>query len=86
MKREQLVSKATTYVRGLANRRSTRIVTADDVQNYLTKNGFRGSQNARLSIVRSVLSRSNFLPVGTTQSSREVARSRTITAWTNYLS
>ena len=80
--REKMVSKATTYLRGLARRRSDSIVTADDVQNYLTKNGFRGNVNERLSIVRSVLREPNFVTAGTVRSEREAARSRTITAWT----
>lgn len=80
--RESVVTKATSYVKGLARRRGSRIVTADDVQNYLTKNRFRGNQNDRLSIVRSVLNDSNFVSLGRTRSTRDVARSRTITAWT----
>jgi hypothetical protein len=80
--RESVVTKATTYVRSLARRRGSRIVTADDVQNYLTKQNFRGNQNERLSVVRSVLNDRNFTKIGTTQSSRDVARSRTISAWT----
>lgn len=80
--RDKMVSKATGYLRGLARRRSNSLVTADDVQNYLTKNGFRGNVNERLSIVRSVLRSPNFISAGTMQSSREAARGRTITAWT----
>jgi hypothetical protein len=80
--REKMVSKATGYLRGLARRRSNSTVTADDVQSYLTKNGFRGNVNERLSIVRSVLRSPNFTSMGLTQSSREVARGRSITAWT----
>ena len=80
--REKMVSKATGYLRGLARRRSNSMVTADDVQSYLTKNGFRGNQNERLSVVRSVLRTPNFVSAGTTQSSREAARGRMITAWT----
>lgn len=80
--REKLVSKTTTYVKGLVRRRSNAIVTADDVQNYLTKNGYRGTQNERLSIVRSVLREPTFVSNGSVPSTREAARGRSITAWT----
>jgi hypothetical protein len=80
--RESVVTKATTYARSLARRRGSRIVTADDVQNYLTKQNYRGSQNDRLSIVRSVLNAKNFVNLGRTHSTRDAARSRSITAWT----
>jgi hypothetical protein len=76
------VSKATSYLRSLARRRNSAVVTADDVQNFLNRNNFPGNQNARLSVIRSVLRQPNFYAVGLTRSKREEARSRTITAWT----
>lgn len=82
MANSNLVTKATTYLRSLSRKRVNRVVTADDVQNFLTKQGFRGTNNERLSIVRQVLQAPNFLAIGTTRSKREEARSRTITAWT----
>ncbi len=82
MANSNLVTKATTHLRSLSRKRVNRVVTADDVQNFLNKQGFFGSDNARLSIVRQVLQTPNFTPVGTTRSKRQEARSRTITAWT----
>lgn len=82
MANSNIVSKATTYLRSLSRKRVNRVVTADDVQNFLTRNGFRGDLNERLSVVRQVLRSPNFYAVGTTRSKREEARSRTITAWT----
>lgn len=80
--REQMVSKATGYVKGLARRRSNKQVSADDVQNFLNKSNFRGSTNERMSIVRSVLRTPTFSAAGSVQSLREEARGRMITAWT----
>jgi hypothetical protein len=80
--RDKTVSKATTYLRGLARKRTSAIVTADDVQNYLTRNGFRGNTNERLSVIRSVLREPTFNAVGTVKSNRDAARSRTISSWT----
>lgn len=82
MATSNIVSKATSYLRSLSRKRVNRIVTADDVQNFLTRQGFSGSTNARLSVVRQVLRTPNFYSVGETASKREAARSRTITAWT----
>lgn len=80
--RENVVAKATSYVRGLAKRRSNNVVTADDVQNFLSSKKFRGSTTDRMSVVRSVLNTTNFRQIGTTPSVREVARGRRVTAWT----
>jgi len=80
-KREQLISKVTSYVRGLSKRREDNRVTADDVQTYLTKNKFRGNVNERLSVVRSVLRAPTFTRVGSQASERDAARGRMITAW-----
>jgi hypothetical protein len=78
----QTVTKATSYLRSLARRRVSSVVTADDVQNFLNRQGFTGNQNERLSVIRSVLREPNFYYAGLTRSKREAARSRTITAWT----
>jgi hypothetical protein len=80
--RDKTVSKATSYLRSLARRRNDAVVTADDVQNFLSQNGFRGNTNERLSVIRSVLREPNFYAIGTTKSNRDAARSRTISAWT----
>jgi len=77
-----LVSQTTNYLRGLARRRNSGIVTADDVVNFLTKKNVRLSQNERLSVTRQVLGAPNFYAIGYTRSARPEARSRTITAWT----
>ena len=79
--RDRVISQLNSYLRGLSRRRSDGIVTADDVQNYLTRKGFNFGQNERLSVTRSVLGEPNFVPVGTVSSRREAARGRTITAW-----
>lgn len=80
--REKLVSQTAGYLKGLARRRSNGIVTADDVQNYLSRHRFSSSVNERLSVVRSVLSeRAGFTRVGATQSTRDAARGRMISTW-----
>jgi hypothetical protein len=78
-----LVTRATTRLRRLANGRTNRTVTADDVQNFLNAQNFNGDTNERLSIVRQVLSPSNFRPAGyTVPSNRPEARGREISVWT----
>lgn len=79
--RDRVVSQLNSYLRGLSRRRSNGIVTADDVQNYLTKKGFGMGQNERLSLTRSVLGEQNFVAVGEVPSRRPAARGRVITAW-----
>ena len=49
-RKETVVSEVTTYLRRVGGRRNTRTVTADDVQNYLDNNRFRGTQDERLSV------------------------------------
>lgn len=78
---EKTVAKATSYLRSLAKKRTSSIVTADDVQSFLSKAGFKGNTNKRLSVIRSVLRGPTFYAIGNTRSTREAARSRTITAW-----
>lgn len=81
--REKMISRTTSYLRGLAHRRPNNIVTADDIQNYLSRQGFSNNVNERLSVVRSVLNpNTGFHRIGTTQSTREAARGRTISTWT----
>lgn len=72
-----------TYLRSLANRRSTGVVTADDVHNYLTRDGVREQQvRTRLSFINSVFSSEMFERVGTMASTRPQARGRAISAYT----
>lgn len=82
MNTERTVARATSYLRGLASRRKSRTVTADDVQNFLSRNGFPSKTNARLSVIRSVLRTPNFRPTGSAPSSRPAARGRKVTTWT----
>ncbi len=80
--REELMRGLTTYLRSLANRRSSGTVTADDVHNFLTRKGVReGMVRTRLSFVNAVFS-NGFRPVGTRPSSRPAARGRSITEYT----
>lgn len=81
--RETMVRKVTSYVRSLANRRSSGVVTADDVQAYLTRQGISARQvRTRLSFVNSVLRGPMFESNGTVYSTRPEAKGRAISAWT----
>ena len=72
-----------SYLRSLANRRSTGVVSADDVHNYLTRDGVREQQvRTRLSFINSVFSMDMFEQAGMTRSTRPQARGRAIAAWT----
>ena len=72
-----------SYLRSLANRRSTGVVTADDVHNYLTRDGVREQQTrTRLSFINSVFSSEMFEFAGTMPSSRPQAKGRAISAYT----
>ena len=74
--------KLASYLRATANRRSTGVVTADDVHNYLSRMGVREQQvRTRLSFINSVLRTPNFEPVDVVSSSRPQAKGRAITAW-----
>ena len=81
--RQSTVSKITTYLRSLANRRVSGMVTADDVHNYLTRDGVRHEQvRTRLSFINSVLRNPMFEQIDTVASSRPAAKGRAISAWT----
>jgi hypothetical protein len=72
-----------SYLRSLANRRESGVVTADDVHNYLTRDGVREQQTrTRLSFINSVFSSEMFERVGTMASSRPSAKGRAISAYT----
>lgn len=78
----RLASSLRSYLRSLSSKRNSRTVTADDAQNYLTTRGVRTQMvRTRLSIINSVLRRTDFRPVGKTASRREPARYRQITEW-----
>ena len=81
-KRNELVESLTRYLRGLARNRTTRVVTADDAQRFIDRKAKRTTQDTRISIIRSALREPMFEAVGRTNSTREIARGRVITAWT----
>lgn len=81
---ETTARRMTSYLRSLANRRSSGVVTADDVHTYLNREGVQPQQvRTRLSFINSVLAGSGmFEQAGTVASSRPQAKGRSITAWT----
>lgn len=81
MATEKIINKAAKYLETLSRRRANGVVTADDVQNYLSKQKFSSNQNERLSVVRSVLQVPRFYPMGEQKSTRPKARGRTIRTW-----
>ena len=81
MATEKIIDKASKYLQTLSRRRANGTVSADDVQNYLNKQKYAGSQNERLSIVRSVLQVPTFYPMDFKKSTRPKARGRTIRTW-----
>lgn len=80
-KREEMISGLNTYLRNLADRRETGVVSAADARRYLDRKNYRGRQNTRLSIVRSVLNESNFTAVGYMPSPVPESKGRRIAAW-----
>ena len=80
---ETTARRISSYLRGLANRRSSGVVTADDVHNYLTRDGVRPQQvRTRLSFINTVFNNGVFEQDGTVASARPQAKGRSITAWT----
>ena len=81
--RQNVTRKMVTYLRSLVNRRTSGIVTADDVHNYLNRQGVRPHQvSTRLSFINSVLRSPMFEQVDMVASSRPAAKGRSISAWT----
>lgn len=81
--REKLINGMTSYLRSLANRRSSGVVTADDAHNYLTRAGINELMvRTRLSFINSVFSTGMFEQVGRAPSARPQARGRSISTWT----
>mgnify|MGYP003338877665 FL=1 len=75
--------RISSYLRSLASRRSSGVVTADDVHNYLTRDGVRPQQvRTRLSFINNVFSNGMFEQDGMVPSARPQAKGRSITAWT----
>jgi len=80
---ETTARRISSYLRGLANRRSSGVVTADDVHNYLTRDGVRPQQvRTRLSFINTVFNNGMFEQDGMITSARPQAKGRSITAWT----
>lgn len=81
-KNETLVSTLNSYLRGLARRRSSRTVTADDAQTFLNRKGVRTKMiRTRQAVINSALMSGDFVAVGQTPSNRPVAKGRSITEW-----
>jgi len=79
---EATARRMTSYLRSLSNRRSSGVVTADDVNAYLTREGVHQKQiRTRLSFINAVLAGSGEQD-GMVASTRPAAKGRTITAWT----
>lgn len=81
---ETLVSSLTSYLRSLANRRSTGTVTADDAHNFLNRKGIRsGMTRTRQAVINAAFMGGDFENTGyTTPSSRPAAKGRSISEWT----
>lgn len=81
-KNENLVSTLNSYLRGLARRRSSRTVTADDAQTFLNRKGVRTKMiRTRQAVINSALMSGDFVAVGQTPSNRPAAKGRSITEW-----
>jgi predicted Zn-dependent protease len=81
--RSSTTRRIVSYLRSLANRRSTGVVSADDVHNYLTRDGVREQQTrTRLSFINSVFGSGMFEMVGTMASTRPSAKGRAISTYT----
>jgi hypothetical protein len=81
--REATTRRISSYLRGLASRRTDGVVTADDVHTYLNREGVRPQQvRTRLSFINSVFSNGMFAQDGMVASARPQAKGRYISAWT----
>jgi hypothetical protein len=77
------VSKLRTYLRSVARKRASRIVTADDAHNFLDRQGIRPQQvRTRLAFINAVLRNPQFEAIGMSPSMRPAARGRMISEWT----
>jgi len=71
-----------SYLRSLASRRSSGTVSADDVHNYLTREGVNvGQVRTRLSFINTVFSNGMFEQTGMTRSTRPQAKGRAISMY-----
>ena len=81
--REKFINRMTSYLRSLANRRSSGVVTADDAHTYMSREGIREQMvRTRLSFINSVFGTGMFEQVGRAPSSRPRAKGRSISTWT----
>lgn len=80
--RENMMRQMLSYLRSLANRRSSGVVTADDAHAFLTRMGIRERQvRTRLSYINSAFGSGLFEQAGTTYSTRPAAKGRAISKW-----
>jgi hypothetical protein len=79
--RETTVRRMATYLRSLANRRSSGVVTADDANAFLAREGFRVNVKTRLSYINTVFGSGMFEQTGMTYSTRPQAKGRAISTW-----
>ncbi len=81
--REKLINGMTSYLRSLANRRNSGVVTADDAHTYLSRAGINELMvRTRLSFINSVFTTGMFEQVGYAPSTRPQAKGRSISTWT----
>ena len=81
--RQTTMRRMVSYLRALANRRSSGVVTADDAHTFLTREGVNiGQVRTRLSFINSAFSGEMFERTGTTRSTRPQAKGRAISAYT----
>jgi NADH/NAD ratio-sensing transcriptional regulator Rex len=81
-KNQSTMRRMVSYLRSLASRRSSGVVTADDAHVFLTRMGVRERQvRTRLSYINSAFASGLFEQAGTTYSTRPAAKGRAISTW-----
>lgn len=81
--RENTMRRMVSYLRSLANRRSSGVVTADDAHVFLNRVGVRQRQvYTRLSYINSAFGSGMFEQSGMTYSTRPAAKGRAISTYT----
>lgn len=76
------VSNVRSYLRGLARKRNSGTVTADDIHMYWNRNHIRANLSQKLSVINTVFADSSFKRVAYVASNRQVARYRKISEYT----
>jgi hypothetical protein len=80
--RQTTTRRMVSYLRSLANRRSSGVVSADDAHVFLSRMGVRERQvRTRLSYINSAFASGLFEQAGTTYSTRPAAKGRSISTW-----